>query len=181
MFSVAKVTLWILMLRGTRVRASAQNGRTKYTPNDGEASYRALVRDVILGGLAVIVISLAVPAWIIRVEYSKTYGRVPGPGAVAEVLRERTLETAAATPRLSRVLGLAEQIARRETERRGNERRKAESRETARQEAERRNARDPTSTANTDKPRDHAAQPGKTVPFPVNSPQFDFREAVQAP
>jgi hypothetical protein len=181
MFSVAKLTLWILMLRGTRVRARAQNGRRTYTPDDREASYRGLVRDVVLGSLAVIVLSLAVPAWIVRVEYSKTYGRVPGPGSVAEVLRERTLETVAVTPRLPRVLELAEHIVRRETERRENQRREAESRETTRPEAERHNAADSTISANTGVPSDHAAQQAKAVPFAVNSPQFYFRDSVQAP
>lgn len=177
MFSVAKGTLWTLMLRGARVRASARNGRRKYTADDREASYRALLRDVILGSLAVIVLSLAVPAWIIRVEYSKTDGSVPGSGLVAEVLRERTVETVAVTPRLPRVLELAEQIVRREAQRR-----EAEGRELARLAAERRNAPDASTSANTEVHVDPAeAQPAEAVTSAVNSPQFDVQEPGQAP
>jgi hypothetical protein len=184
MFRVAKGTLWISMLRGTRVPANAQNGGKKDTADDREAGYRALVRDVVLGGLAVIVLSLAVPAWIIGVEYSKTYGTVLGRGSppVAEVLRERALDTVVVTPRLPRVLELAEQIVRRETERRESERREAERRQKiARREAARRNATD-SITDHTDVPVDHAAaQPVKIVSPAVNTPQFDFRDSVQGP
>jgi hypothetical protein len=183
MFSVAKGTLWTLMLRGTRVRASAQNGCRKYRPDDREASYRALRRDVILGSLAVILLSLAVPAWIIRGEYSKTYDTVLGRGSapVADVLRERTLDPVVVTPRFPRVLDLAEQIVRREAERRESERREAERRQIARREAARRHATD-SMTDNTEVPVDRAAaQPVKTVSPTVNTPQFDFRESGQAP
>src|SRR5262245_6000094 len=171
MFSVTKVTTWILMLRGTRMRASAQNGRRKYTPDDREASYRGLVRDVILGSFTVFALSLAVPAWIIRVEYSKTDGRVP----VGEVLRERTLETVTPTPRLPRVLELADQIGRREILRRESERHKADSRDTV----ERRDATDSPSTAKTDVPAHHVGQPAEALP--PNSRHVDFRESAQAP
>lgn len=182
MFSVAKGTLWTLMLRGARVRASARNGRRKYTADDREASYRALLRDVVLGSLAVIVLSLAVPAWIIRVEYSKTDGSVPGSGLVAEVLRERTVETVAVTPRLPRVLELAEQIVRREAQRRESERREAEGRELARLAAERRNAPDASTSANTEVHVDPAeGQPAEAVTSAVNSTQFDVQEPGQAP
>lgn len=178
MFRVAKGTLWIAMLRGTRVQASAQSRRRKDTPDDREASYRALVRDVVLGALAVIALSLAVPAWIIRVEYSTNYGTIlePRSAAVAEVLRERTFETVVGTPRLPRMLDVAEQIVRREAERRDSERREAERRETARREAARRNATD-SITDNTDVAVDHAAaQPVKTVSPAFSTPQFDFRD-----
>src|SRR5262245_26681939 len=96
-FSVTKGTLGFL--------------RRKPTPADREASYQGLVRDVILGSFTVIALSLAVPAWIIQVEHSKSDGRVP----VGEVLRERTLETVTVRLRLPRVLELADQIGRRET------------------------------------------------------------------
>jgi hypothetical protein len=92
---------------------------------------------------------------------------------VADVLRERTLDTVVVRPRFSRVLELAEQIVRRETERRESER--------PRREAARRNATD-SITDNTDVPVDHAAaQPVKTVSPAVNTPQFDFRESAQGP
>jgi hypothetical protein len=156
MFRVAKGTLWIAMLRGTRVQASAQNRRRTDRADD---------------------------PWIIRVEYSKTYGTIlePRSAAVAEVLRERTFETVVGTPRLPRMLDVAEQIVRREAERRGSERREAERRETARREAARRNATD-SITDNTDVAVDHAAaQPVKTVSPAFSTPQFDFRESVQGP
>jgi hypothetical protein len=179
MFSVAKGTLWIAMLRGTRVRASAQNRGRKDTADDREAGYRALVRDVVLGGLAVIALSLAVPAWIIRVEYSKTDSTIlePRSAPIAEVLRERTFEAVVVTPRVPRMLDVAEQIVRREAERR-----EAERRETARRGAERRNATDALITENTDMPVDHAAaQPTEAVPRAVDTQQFDTRGSVQAP
>jgi hypothetical protein len=184
MFSVVKEALEILMLRGNLVRASAQNGRGTYTLDEAhEASYRALLRDVILGSIAVIVFSLAVPVWIIRVEYSKTYGRVPRPRSVAEVLRERTVEGLAATPRRPTVLELAEQIVRREAQRRESERGGAEEREIARREAYHRNAPDSPVTTNTDVYVDHAAArpPAEAVPPAANSSQVDLRESVQAP
>jgi hypothetical protein len=154
----------------------------KYTSGDRDASYRALVRDIIFGGLAVIVLSLGVPAWIIRVEYTKTYSTVLGPGSlpVAEVLRERTAETVVVTPRLPKVLELAEQIVRRDAERRESERRGAERREAARREAKRRNATDSSITDNV--PVDQAAtQPVGAVSPEGNTSQLDFRGAVQAP
>jgi hypothetical protein len=182
MFSVAKVTLWIPRLRGARVRASAQNGRT-YAPDEREAAYRALLRDVILGSVAVILFSLAVPAWIIRNEYSKTYGTIRGLGSapLADVLRERTLDTVVVTPRFPGVLELAEQIVRREAERRESERREAERRQIGRREATRRNATDSIAD-NTDVLVNHAAaKPGITVSPALNRSQSDFRESVQAP
>jgi len=179
MFSVVNVALEILMLRGTRAWASAESERRKYTPEDREASYRALLRDVILGSLAVIVLALAVPTWIIRVEYSKTYGRAPGTRPMAEVLRERAL--GAVTPRIPRVIELAEQIVRREAQRRERKTDGAERTETARHETDRRNAPD-SPRGNPDVHIAPAgAQPAKVTPSAANSPQFGFRESAQAP
>jgi len=109
----------------------------KGTAEDRDANYRALVRDVVLGTVAVIFLSLAVPAWIIRAEYRKTYSapvKLP-PVSVAEVLRERTSETVIITPRAPDILELAEQLVQREAERR-----EAARREAARREAETRAA-----------------------------------------
>ena len=80
-FTLMKFTPYLhLATPSSRVPLESTGRMRKYTSDDRDASYRTLVRDVILGCLAVIVLSLGVPAWIIRVEYSKTYGTVLGPG-----------------------------------------------------------------------------------------------------
>jgi hypothetical protein len=96
----------------------------KESSADRELNYRALVRDVILGTLAVIFVSLAVPAWIIRAEYRKTYGTPANLAPAAEVLRERMSQVTVA-PRPPHILELAERLVRQEAERRAAERRAA--------------------------------------------------------
>jgi hypothetical protein len=137
-----------------------QIGERKRTSEDREASYRALVRDVIIGGVTVILLSLAVPAWIIRVEYSKMYGppAEPEPVPVAEVLRERTVP-AVMTSGFSKLLELAKEIVRREAERR-----EAEGRATQRRKTEQR----------------EVATEGSALVRPPTQ-QFDFRGSPQAP
>ena len=144
---------------------------------DRDSSYRALVRDVILGTVAVILLSLAVPAWIIRAEYRKTYGAPVNLTPTAEVLRETTSEGVIVTPRALDILKLAEQLVRREAEKREIERREA-----ARREAERLKTAHPPITNNTEVPVGPAeARPAQAVSPVVNTPQFDFRESVQSP
>jgi hypothetical protein len=97
---------------------------TKATPADRERNYHALVRDVILGTLAVIFVSLAVPAWILRAEYRKTYSAPVALVPAAEVLRER-MSPVVVPPRPPKILELAERLVRQEAERRAAERRAA--------------------------------------------------------
>lgn len=115
------------------------HGERKDTPADRESTYRALVRDVILGTLAVVFISLAVPAWIIRVEYRKSFATPASLAPTAEVLRERA-SPATVAPRPPHILELAERLVRQEAERRAAERRVAERRAAERRAAERRAA-----------------------------------------
>jgi hypothetical protein len=110
---------------------------------DRDSSYRTLVRDVILGAIAVICVSLAVPAWILRDEYRRTYSAPVKVVPAADVLRDAafvrsaTSETGIANPRPPDILELAERLVRREAERREAEKRDAERREAARLEAAR--------------------------------------------
>ncbi|MGH7310837.1 MAG: hypothetical protein ACREK6_19325, partial [Candidatus Rokuibacteriota bacterium] len=82
-------------------------------PADRELGYHALVRDVILGAMVVIFVSLAVPAWILRVEYRKTHSAGATLVPTADVLRER-MSPVTITPRPPRILELAERIVRQE-------------------------------------------------------------------
>ena len=165
------------------------------TPENRDSNYRALVRDVILGSAAVIFVSLAVPTWILRAEYRKTYGAPVKLAPAADVLRERTAGTALTPSPPPHILELAEQLVRREAERREIERREqreaarreVEKRETERREAARREA-ESLKTAHS--PITHtievpvgpaAARPAQAVAPVVNTPQFDFRESVQSP
>jgi hypothetical protein len=99
-------------------------------PKDRDSNYRALVRDVLLGAVVVISVSLAVPAWIIHSEYRKTYQAPAHLTPGADVSRHRTSETV--TPPAPDILEFAEQLVRREAERREAERREAERREAER-------------------------------------------------
>lgn len=86
------------------------------SPRDLE--FRALTRDVILGTLVVIVVSLAVPVLLIRAEYQRSH---LAPTPAAEVLRERISGTASITPSapsIADIPKLAEQLVRREAEKR---------------------------------------------------------------
>jgi len=162
---------------------------------DRDSSYRALVRDVTLGTVAVIFLSLAVPAWIIRAEYHKTYGAPVKLTPTAEVLRETTSEGVIVKPRAPDILELTEQLVRREAERREVERREAARREAARREVEKREAerreaarreaerlKTAHSPNNTEVPvGPAAARPAQAVSPVVNTPQFDFRESMQSP
>ncbi len=94
------------------------------TPADRQSSYHALVRDAIFGALAVIFVSLAVPAWILRVEYRKTYSTPATLVPTAEVLREGN-SPVVILPRPPKILELAERIVRQEAERSAAERRAA--------------------------------------------------------
>jgi hypothetical protein len=113
------------------------NDRSK----DRDSNYRTLVRDVILGAIVVICVSLAVPAWILRDEYRRTYSVPVRVVPTADVLRDAasvrgaTSETGIANPRSPDILELAERLVRREAERRQAEKRDAERREAARLEA----------------------------------------------
>lgn len=133
--------------------------------------YQTLARDVILGIVAVIFVSLAVPAWILRLEYRKTYDAPVKPGSTAEVLRERTSETVVIiTPRppdTPAILELAEHIVRREAEKREAERRV------------RAHLPNPRSTAVPVPPA--AAPPAQAVSSAVNALQIDSQRSVQAP
>lgn len=133
---------------------------------DRDSSYRALVRDVIFGTVAVILLSLAVPAWIIRAEYRKEYREPVKLAPVAEVLRERTSRTAVIPPHVPHILELAERLVRQEAEKREAAQREAAQRETTRRESERHTT---------------AARPAPAVPPVVSTPQFDARESIQAP
>jgi len=156
----------------------------KDTSEDRDSNYRALVRDVILGTVAVIFLSLAVPAWIIRAEYRKTYSAPVklAPASAAEVLRERTSETVIITPHAPDILELAEQLVRREAERREAEKREIERRKAERREAERRATAHSPITDSTNVPVSPAvARPTQTVAPVVNTPQFNSRDSVQSP
>jgi hypothetical protein len=105
---------------------------------DRDSNYRALVRDVLLGAVAVVFVSLAVPAWIIHSEYRKTYQAPANLTPEADVSRDPTSKTV--TPPAPDIFQFAERLVRREAERR-----EAERRETERREAERRAAAPPAS------------------------------------
>jgi hypothetical protein len=109
-------------------------------PKDRDSNYRALVRDVLLGAVAVIFVSLAVPAWIIHSEYRKTYQPPTRLTPGADVSRDLSSQTSPVTPPAPDILEFAERLVRREAERREVERREAERREAERREAERRAA-----------------------------------------
>lgn len=79
-----------------------------------------------LGIVAVIFVSLVVPAWILHVEYQKTYGAPVKVAPAAEVLRERTSETVVIiTPHAPPILELAERLVQREAEEREAEKQRA--------------------------------------------------------
>ncbi|HEY7364077.1 MAG TPA: hypothetical protein VIE37_08215 [Methylomirabilota bacterium] len=145
----------------------------KDTPVDRESTYRALMRDVILGTLAVVFVSLAVPAWIIRVEYRKSFATPAALAPAAEILRERAAPAPVA-PRPPHILELAERLVRQEAERRAAERRAAERRAAERRAAERPAA---TMRATEDAPTrgllPPPARPDSSVisPSPIEIPQ----------
>jgi hypothetical protein len=130
--------------------------------------HHALARDVILGIVAVIFVSLAVPASILRVEYRKTYDAPVKPGSTAEVLRERTSETAIiTTPRAPSILEVAERVVRQEAEER---------------EAKRRATVHSRTTRSTNVPvPPTAAHPAPVVSPVVNAPQVDSQRPTEAP
>lgn len=130
--------------------------------------YPAFARDVILGIVAVIFASLAVPAWIIGVEYHKSSDDAPvNHVSAAEVLRERRSDTVGIiTPHRPKILEVAERVVRRETEER---------------ETKRRAVRSPI-TGGTNVPISSVpASPAQAVPSVVDTPQFDSRQSAQAP
>jgi hypothetical protein len=130
------------------------------------SGYRTLARDVILGIVAVIFVSLAVPAWIIQAEYRKTSDPPMKPVPVAEVLRERTSETVIPR-RAPDILKVAERLVQREAEER---------------EAKRRARAHSSITHLTDVSVPSAAtvQAGAVTPV-ANTPQVDLRQSAQAP
>jgi hypothetical protein len=83
-----------------------------------DVSHRSLLRDVILGTVAVIVVSLGVPAWIIQAEYRKTFGGPVNAIPTAEILRDATADAGIGAPPAPRILEVAERLVRREAERR---------------------------------------------------------------
>jgi hypothetical protein len=146
---------------------------TKDTPAVRDSrSPRALVRDVIIGTVMVIFVSLAVPAWIIRAEYHRSSDDAPVKQQVsaAEVLRERRSGTVVIiTPHRPKVLEIAERVVRRET---------------AEREAKRRASVPAYSpiTGSTNVPiSSAAASPAQAVSSVVDTPQFDSRQSAQAP
>jgi hypothetical protein len=120
---------------------------------------RALTRDVILGAIVVILVSLAVPAWIMRVEYRKSSKPPEKSAPAAEGLRETRSERVTATPAHSPgILELAERLAR--------------------QEAEKRARAHSPSPRSTNVP---AAGPARAVSPAVDPPQIDSRQSMQSP
>jgi hypothetical protein len=151
---------------------------------DRESNYHALVRDVILGAIAVIFVSLAVPAWILRDEYRRTYSVPVRLVPAADILRDsasvrgRMSDAAVPPPRPADILELAEQLVRREA--REAERRKAERLQAERREADRREAERPEAERQAElrAPAEPAAQ--ETAPSDVML-RGDFSEPSQAP
>jgi hypothetical protein len=142
---------------------------------DRESSYRTLVRDVILGTGAVVLLSLAVPAWIIGSEYRKAYWEPVPLAPVAEVLRDRTSASATTPPRPPQILELAERLVREE----------AEKREAARREAMRREAMQRAAMEREAARREAASAPARRSPKPSTpaapAPYFHAPETEQAP
>jgi hypothetical protein len=127
---------------------------------------RALLRDVILGVVAVVCVSVAVPAWIIHVEYHKTSNAPMKPISAAEVLRETRSETVVVIrPAIPNVLELAERIVQQEAEER---------------EAKRRATVPSLVTRSPDNPVPPKASPA-AIPSVVNTPPVDSRDSVQSP
>ncbi|HET9491463.1 MAG TPA: hypothetical protein VFR64_17120 [Methylomirabilota bacterium] len=154
---------------------------------DRESSYRALVRDVILGTGAVVLLSLAVPAWIIGSEYRKAYWEPERPAPpVAEVLRDRGSASLTTPRRPPQILELAERIVRQEAERREAARREAVKREALRRAAAEREAARREADRREAEQRPAVSRPAKTTapvagtPAP-SSPRFDRLESEQAP
>jgi hypothetical protein len=139
----------------------------KDTPVDRESTYRALMRDVILGTLAVVFVSLAVPAWILRVEYRKSFATPTSLAPAAEILRDRA--SPSVPPRRPDILELAERLVRQEAERRTVERRAAERRAAERAAAQRRAAEGAPPRGSLPPP----ARPGSFgfTPLPIEIPQ----------
>jgi hypothetical protein len=131
-------------------------------PKDRDSNYRALVRDVLLGAVAVIFVSLAVPAWIIHSEYRKTYQPPARLTPGADVTRDLSSKTGPVTPPAPDILEFAEQLVRREAERREAERREAERREAERRAAAPRASQPPGSASAKPVP---PASPSRDVPF----------------
>jgi hypothetical protein len=132
----------------------------------------ALARDVILGIVAVIFVGLAVPAWIIGVEYHKSSDDAPVKQRVsaAEVLRERRSEAVVIiTPHRPKILEIAERVVRRETEEREAKRRASAS------------AHLPITGSPNVPISSAAASPAQAVPSVIDTPQFDSRQSAQAP
>jgi hypothetical protein len=141
-------------------------------PRDRDSNYRALVRDVLLGAVAVIFVSLAVPAWIIHSEYRKTYQAPANLTPGAGVSRHPASETGPVTPPAPDILEFAERLVKREAERREAERREAERREAERRAAAPRASRPP------------APASAKPVPPPRDVPFWDYPDpptSVEAP
>jgi hypothetical protein len=153
---------------------------------DRESSYRALVRDVILGTGAVVLLSLAVPAWIIGSEYRKAYWESERPAPVAEVLRDRGSASLTTPRRAPQILELAERIVRQEAEKREAARREAVKREALRRAAAEREAARREADRREAEQRPGVSRPAKTTapvagtPAP-SSPRFDRLESEQAP
>lgn len=153
---------------------------------DRESSYRALVRDVILGTGAVVLLSLAVPAWIIGSEYRKAYWEPVRPAPLAEVLRDRGSASTRTLDRAPQILELAERLVREEAEKR-----EAARREAMKREAMRRAAMEREAAGRAAERRDADTRPAVTAPAHTRSPidrtpaapvpHFEAPETEQAP
>lgn len=123
------------------------------------------MRDVILWTVVVIVMSLAVPAWIMHVEYRKGDEPPVTLTPAAEVLRERASGTVVITPRASDIRDipkLAERLVRQETERRAMT-----------------HAPKPGSTAGPARPT--ASRPAQTAAPVGDTSPFNSRQSAESP
>lgn len=140
----------------------------KETPEVVDLEHRAVVRDVILWTAVVIVMSLAVPTWIMHAEYRKGYDSPVTATPAAEVLRERASGTAVITLQASDLRDipeLAERLVRQETERRAMTQ-----------------AAKPRSTPGPVRPA--ASRPAETaapVAPVVDTPRFNSRQSSESP
>ncbi len=133
------------------------------------SEHRVFVRDVIIGTLAVTLVAVAVPAWLMHAEYRKSHSVPVKLAPTAEVLRDTSSATLIVTPPAPDIPALAERIVRREAEKRAS----AHAPSPARTDMPVRPAKAPPAQA--------APTVVNTAPAVVNTPQFGSQQSAQSP